>query len=375
MKVLYFTRDYSPHDERFLTALGTSGHEIFLLRLEPSQPVQLPAGISEVKTSTEGTGPLVTPAEQVGKLKQVIHSIKPDVIHAGPLHGPAHIAALSGFPRLVSMSWGADILHDGEVDSDARVKIQHALDYSAVFVCDCLAVADKATREYNFPSERIYRFPWGVDLAHFTPQGGAGLREKLGWKDNFVFLSNRSFEPIYGVDVTLRAFIKATESNPEIRLLLYGKGSQEQILRSMVEKAGVTDKVHFGGYVSRDELPYTYRSADIFLSASHCDGSSVSLLEALACGLPGIVSDIPGNREWVSSGEQGWVFHDGDADEMSALMHTARHEPALVEYAARARAMAEQKADWRSNFPVLLQAYEAANSQQNRVSGIKTGTE
>ena len=55
-----------------------------------------------------------------------------------------------------------------------------------------------------------------------------------------------------------------------------------------------------------------YRAADLYLSASHSDGSSVSLMEALGCGLPVLVSDIPGNREWVTDGEQGWLFPDGD---------------------------------------------------------------
>lgn len=373
MKVLYFTRDFSPHDERFLTALGTSGHEIYLLRLGPSQPVQLPAGIREVSLSSAETESQDVFTELAGKLTELINSLNPDVIHAGPLHGPAYIAALTDFPRMVSMSWGADILHDGEVDIDARRKIQNALDQSAVFVCDCLAVADKATNEYGFPAERIFRFPWGVDLAHFTPQGGAGLREKLGWKDNFIFLSNRSFEPIYGVDVTLRAFIKAAETMPQIRLLIYGKGSQEQALRGMVKEAGVEDKVYFAGYISRDELPDSYRSADIFLSASHCDGSSVSLMEAMACGLPAIVSDIPGNLEWVRHGEQGWVFGDGDADEMATMMRSACQERALSEYAIRARSLAEQKADWRRNFPVLLKAYEAAVQMENRAAVAGAG--
>jgi len=135
-----------------------------------------------------------------------------------------------------------------------------------------------------------------------------------------------------------------------------------------VQEAGVADKVHFAGYISREELAESYRSADIFLSASHCDGSSVSLMEALACGLPAIVSNIPGNLEWVRHGEQGWVFSDGDADQMAILMRSAREEPALSEYASRARSLAEQKADWSRNFLVLLQAYEAAAQMENRAA-------
>jgi glycosyltransferase involved in cell wall biosynthesis len=160
--------------------------------------------------------------------------------------------------------------------------------------------------------------------------------------------------------VTLQAFIAAAQVEPHIRLLLFGKGSQEQQLREIVDAASVADRVHFGGYVDRNGLPDTYRSADVFLSASHCDGSSVSLMEALACGVPAIVSDIPGNLEWVREGEHGWIFRDGDVEQMAGLMVAACSDTALDAYGARARELAEQKANWQRNFTVLLDAYEKA---------------
>ncbi len=360
MKILYFSRDYSPHDERFLTALGQTAHEVYFLRLAPSREIDLPAGIIEVRFAPASSGGAASEASRVDELNEILTALKPDVLHAGPLHGPAHLAALSGFSPLASMSWGADILHDAEVNPDDRRRIGQTLRRSTVFIGDNLAVVEKAVSEYGFPPERIFRFPWGVDLAHFSPTGHSLLREQLGWHDNFVFLSNRSFEDIYGVDVMLRAFIEAEKHAPEIRLLLYGKGSREEEIRRMAENAGIGSKIHFGAFVGRADLPASYNAADVFLSASHCDGSSVSLLEALACGKPVIVSDIPGNREWVNKGENGWIFHDGDSREMAALMLAATRVPNLAEMCEKSRLLAEDKADWTRNFPVLLEAYGKA---------------
>ena len=359
MKVLYFSRDYSPHDERFLTALGRTSHEVFFLRLSPSGMVNLPAGVEEVRLATH---PDHTPADlhnAARLLRKLVEELKPGVVHAGPLHGPAYVSALAGVAPLASMSWGSDILHEALINPQAQRRITRALAASTVLICDCRAVAQEAGR-YGFPAERMYLFPWGVDLAHFNPVGPAPLRERLGWRDNFVFISNRSFEPIYGVDVTLKAFLAAARQHPEIRLLVYGKGSQEDELRKMVMESGMAERVYFGGYVSRDELPTTYRSADLFISASHCDGSSVSLMEALACGRPAIVSDIPGNLEWVEDGRQGWVFKDGDYEALSAQILAASRDGALTEKSLSARQQAEAKADWERNFNVLLEAYEAA---------------
>jgi len=367
LRVLYFTRDYSPHDERFLSALAQTAHEVFLLRLEPRQSVDLPAGITEVKFTgmvQVNDNPV---NNRVTELKMILDQLKPDVVHAGPLHGPAYIAAQTGFSPLVSMSWGADILHDGEVSPLDQEKIRTTLYNSTVLVDDCQAVTTKAVHEYGYPRSRIYCLPWGVDLQHFSPNGRTKLREKMGWQDNFVFLSIRSFEPIYGVDITLRSFIKAVQQDPQLRMFLFGKGSQEEMLRELAAQVGVMDKIHFGGYLDRAQLPDAYNSADVFLSASHCDGSSVSLLEALACGTPAIVSDIPGNLEWVTHGVQGWVFPDGDVEAMTKLMNVARREPDLAEMGERARALAQERANWQQNFKVLLEAYEQAIIINNNV--------
>jgi glycosyltransferase involved in cell wall biosynthesis len=86
-------------------------------------------------------------------------------------------------------------------------------------------------------------------------------------------------------------------------------------------------------------------------------------MEALACGRPVLVSDIPANMEWVSEGVNGWLFPDGDtaalAQKILEIMDR-RHELDAVSRAARKSA--EQRADWSKNFAVLLQAYQQAVS-------------
>jgi glycosyltransferase involved in cell wall biosynthesis len=120
------------------------------------------------------------------------------------------------------------------------------------------------------------------------------------------------------------------------------------------------------------KLPRYYQMADLYVSASHSDGSSISLLEAMACGSPVLVSDIPGNREWVpplppggiEGGQVGWLFPDGDADALAqAILHAVEQRHHLPEMGRRARALAEQRADWKQNFPRLFKAYELALSR------------
>lgn len=360
MRVLYFTQGFSPHDERFLTALAGSGHEIFFLRLNAERPVDLPSSVQEVTLpGLEIDLQKRSYTVIVRKLQVLLRELKPEVVHAGPLHGPAWLAARTGFSPLVSMSWGADLLVEVDRNRQMRWRIIFTLSRTAVLVGDNRAEAQKAVA-MRFPPERIRLFPWGVDLEHFNPRKKATVRSKLGWQKDFVFLCNRTMEPLYGVDVVVNAFIRAVSSCPNMRLLLMGKGTQESELRRLVNQAGLTDKVHFGGFAARDELPGIYRSADVYVSASHSDGSSVSLMEAMACGKPALVSNIAGNKEWVEPGVQGWLFEDGNVEELAQRMTGLCENGVDPQMGRNARKLAEEKANWQVNFQTLLRAYDLA---------------
>ncbi len=190
---------------------------------------------------------------------------------------------------------------------------------------------------------------------------GRDLRARLGWQDCFVVLSLRSWEKIYGVDVVVNAFARAAAEEPRLRLLLLGGGSLAGQIHALLNEHGLHAQVQLGGQVSQNDLVRYYQAADLYVSASHSDGSSVSLMEALGCGLPALVSDIPGNREWIVPEQAGWLFADGDAGQLAAGMLCAAGDPArLAGMRAAARALAEQRADWKINFQKLLTAYQMA---------------
>jgi glycosyltransferase involved in cell wall biosynthesis len=179
-----------------------------------------------------------------------------------------------------------------------------------------------------------------------------------------VLLHTRSWAPLYGVDVMAKAFVRAAQQRPELRLLMLGNGSMAAELRRIFMQGGVLERVQFAGQISQNDLPRYYRAADLYISASHSDGSSVSLMEALACGIPALVSDIPGNREWITPGKEGWWFPDGDADALAqSILNAADRKKDLKAMSASARELAEKRANWRQNVKQLQRAYELAAAQ------------
>jgi glycosyltransferase involved in cell wall biosynthesis len=286
-------------------------------------------------------------------LQRIIRRIKPDLIHAGPIQTCAFIAVLTGFRPILTMSWGFDLMKDVHRGRWWEFATRYTLKRSTYFTSDANVTRDKAV-EYGMNPKKTVVFPWGVDLTHFSPSSVVH-RPSSG----FTIFCNRSWEPNYGVDVLARAFVKVAQQRPEVSLMLLAGGSQGPVIRQILSSGGILDRVTFAGQIGQKDLPRYYHMADLYISPSHVDGSSVSLMEALACGLPCLVSDIPANEEWVFEGQNGWLFPDGNADVLAAkILSAIENRKLLPEIGVNARHTAEEKANWPENVKKLLEAYE-----------------
>ncbi len=363
-RILYFTRDYTTHDHRFLSALAKTEHKVYYLQLERRghqlEDRPMPANIEKVSWAG-GQAPVSwrDGLRLLADLKRVIHLIQPDLIQAGPIQRSALLVALTGFHPLISMSWGYDLIHDANQNALWRGATRFTLKRSDLMVGDCNTIRQLAI-SHGMRDERIVTFPWGIDLKDFTPKWEENSRQDSKSEEiPFTLLSTRGWEPIYGVDIIAQAFVMTARKYPELRLIMLGNGSQAAELRQTFIEGGVIDQVSFPGQISQEKLPSYYRLADLYVSASHSDGTSISLLEAMACGRPILVSDIPGNQEWVMPGENGWLFSDGDPHALAKrIINAVENRSELPELGRFARHVAEQRADWDRNFQELVRAYD-----------------
>ena len=304
--------------------------------------------------------------------RRVVKRIKPDIVHAGPIQTCAFIAALSGFHPILAMSWGYDLVMDVDKSTWMQWVTRYTLKRSAFFTSDANVSRDKAV-SFGMSPEKTVIFPWGTDIEHFVPKkevkekkktASANRKSSIANRKSITLFCSRSWESIYGVDVLARAFVKVAGVNPDVNLILLGGGSQGQKIRQILMNGGVMERVHFGGQVGQRDLPRWYHMADIYISPSHVDGSSVTLMEALASGLPCLVSDIAGNREWVENGVNGWLFRDGDVDDLAEkILLAIKNRRSFKKIGEAARKTAEEKADWKKNFGKLLEAYQKVIAQ------------
>ena len=374
MRILYCSENYCPHDYRFLSALAKTSHTVFWFRLEEGSTIReerkFPPGIHLVNWETiKGKISWWDYPSLKAKFEGVIKEVQPDIIHAGPIQKVAFLPALTSSHPLISMSWGFDLLEDAYRKFFWKKNTQYFLRKSDWMLADCQTVKQTSIG-FGFSNEKITVFPWGVDLKLFSPDGRSKMRKEIGFENDFLIIHTRSWEPRYGVDIALRGFQIAAQSVPNLHMIMLGEGSQKKRVKKFINSHGLSNRIHLHGYQKNDKLAAYYQAADAYLSASHIDGSSVALMESMACGCPALVSDIPSNLEWITDGMEGWTFHDGDADDLAKkIVIAASMQRKLNRFSRAARSKTERFANWNTNVEKLLNTYQTVSDLYKISSG------
>jgi glycosyltransferase involved in cell wall biosynthesis len=131
-------------------------------------------------------------------------------------------------------------------------------------------------------------------------------------------------------------------------------------VHSYIAENHLGDVVVTPGTIASEEMPRWFRAANAYVSCAKSDGTSVSLLQAMATGLPVIVTDIAANREWVAENSNGWLASVGSSAEFAdKLLRAASVEPGDRQaISERNQRIVAKRADWDRNFPSLLHLYE-----------------
>jgi len=260
------------------------------------------------------------------------------------------------------MSWGSDVLTDAERDDFWAWMTRYTLQRADMLLSDCTEVSDAARRIGGLPLERIVQFPWGVDVDTFRPGPDTlGLRLRAGWRNGTIIICTRSLEAQYGVMHLLEAFRLARAQLPSLRLALVGDGTQRPDVERFLRVHELEQVVFLAGAVPAESLPEYFRAADVYASCAYSDGTSISLLEAMATGLPVLATDRASNREWIGGKDQGVLVPFGDAPAIAAALLelaalSAEHRRAI---AVRNRAVIKERATWKRNVAKLFSAYKS----------------
>jgi glycosyltransferase involved in cell wall biosynthesis len=251
------------------------------------------------------------------------------------------------------MPWGSDILLVPKKNLLIRKITQFTIKRADMITCDAETVKKEIVQLADYPQEKIVVFPWGIDLSLFKPDISlrVNLRKRLGIEGKKVIIMNRSFKTLYGIEYFLKALPKVRLEVPNVYVLLIGSGPLEKELRKLVEVLKLESIVKFIGEVPNEEMPSYLNASDLYVSSSLSDGTSLSLLEAMACGLPVVVTDVPAILEWVADGENGLVVPRKSVEELAqAIIHLLKNEDIAIEMGKKNFEIAKERADWDKNF-------------------------
>ena len=312
--VIYASASAGIHDRRWVEALRACGFEVTVM-----------AANAELRASLEAFEPFTAP------------------VLAGPLNAVTKL--LVGLSRpVIGLSWGYDLQqgHSQAVPLESLAWISK-LDG---LVVDSPATSDLAI-SLGLAAERIVLIPWGVDLEVFTPTGPVVSAAAHGFASGSrVVLSLRTHDTLYRTSDVIEAFARAALVDPALMLVMGGDGPLTPAHRARVAELGLESRVRFIGRVDEAELPALLRGAELYVTASETDGTSVTLLQAMACGVSVVASDNPGNDWWIEEGVTGHRFAVGDINTLANLM-TARS--GVLSMTEHAREVVRSRADWMVN--------------------------
>jgi glycosyltransferase involved in cell wall biosynthesis len=213
---------------------------------------------------------------------------------------------------------------------------------------------------------------WGVDVEAFRPPDGAraASRARLGIPDAPTMLSPRWWREPYNPEVIQDAFERVADRLPDVQLVIKHVGAQDPVLRPSPHR----DRIHVIGHVPYETMADFYRAADVCVSIPSSDSSPRSVWEAMACGAPCVLSDLPWVHELITPGEQALAVPQ-DAGAVADSVVRVLSDSALAErLATGGRALVEEHRNEAVEMERLSSLYERLAAAPARRAGRRAFT-
>ena len=229
---------------------------------------------------------------------------------------------------------------------------------------DKIIAVSNATKNYvlslGAKPEKVKVLHNGVDLVRFRPLAGKReeMRRKLGISQNsIVVLTVRRLVYKNGIDTLIESANIAVKKNPKIVFLVVGKGPDLNKVQMKINQLGIENNFRPTGFVTDEDLPFYYNAADFFaLPSKSGEGLPLVALEAMACGLPVIATNVGGISEILME-DYGKIVPPNQPE----LLAKAILEFSNIDLSSRKleiRAVMEEKYSWDKNVETLVEIYE-----------------
>jgi glycosyltransferase involved in cell wall biosynthesis len=343
LTIAYIANANWVHGQRFARFFAERGHRVVFISFKPAE---LPGiEVHTLRPRHLGVADWFTTTHIA---RHYLAELRPDVAHYHFAPSYAFLASLMNYHPNVVTVHGTDVMSSAK---EIGLTPLYTL-FMMPFVVASLRKADVVTsvaghltglmEAYGVSRKRIVTFQYGLELERYACQP----RHNHG----HIVLSTRNYFNYYRLDVLIKAAALVLAQRQDVTFLFAGEGPLRGKLEKQIAQLGISGHCRLLGKVTSEAIVDLCGRSAIYASSSAIDGTSLSLLEAMATGLYPVVSDIAANRWWIKAGEGGTLVASQEPQAWAqaiteALDDEERRQRAL----AVNRARVERDADWQAN--------------------------
>lgn len=249
----------------------------------------------------------------VSRINQIYDDIRPDIVSVHYATSYGILAALSKIKKYSLSVWGTDVYAFPKKSMFHRALVKYSLKKASILLSTSKAMSEECRALTN---KKFYITPFGVNMDIFNPS----RRDKKS--EDFVISNMKSLSPEYGTDVLLRSIREVINQYPKLHLRVYiaGDGPSALEFKKLSSDLGLDKYVFWLGLVPQETVVHYLVNSDIAVIPSYRESFGVSAVEAQACGIPVIISNIDGLKEATSPGVTSVVFETGNYKALSSAI-------------------------------------------------------
>jgi len=219
------------------------------------------------------------------------------------------------------------------------------------------ALQDHLVSNWDIPKSKITYIPNGIEPSFFTERENHSVREKYGLPSHYCLFVGQLISR-----KGIKYLLEALDNAADVKCVIVGSGPERSRLANLFEKLESDGKIVPLGNVPFEDLVDLYQGADFFVLPSLSEALSLTLLEAMASGIPVVASDLPGLRDVVTEGHDGFLVPPADVEKLRERMELLAENTSLCKKMGRNARETVKKYSWSEIAKKTVEVYERVAS-------------
>lgn len=295
------------------------------------------------------------------ELKKIFKKVKPDIVNVHYASGYGTLARLARLSPILLSVWGSDIYSFPNESSFNRMVLRRNFNYAKEIASTSNVMADEIKRQFPFLKKKIYITPFGVDTDLF---------KKIDVKhdENINIGIVKNLKKIYGIEYGILAIkeLKNRYNNKgkkniadSIKFYIYGDGEEKNNLKELIDNNDLSNSIFLKGKIPNSEVPMAMNHLDVFCATSLNESFGVSLLEAMACELPIVATNVDGFKEVVDDGKTGYIVEKENVQKIAdALEKLINNKSLSISMGKNGRKRVLKYYSWDKNVDNMCKIYD-----------------